>query len=241
MINDKNKVIALLASYNPNREGREWLRNNPLTMIVSMTSAGKNTIAAELVKTGNFKIVVTDTTRARRSNNGIQEINGQNYWFVTQENFLENVKKGDYAEAAIVYDSDLYGSRISEIQRTCQNNQKAILVVDVDGCQHIMQYAPSSRAIFLLPPSLTRWLERIESRGYMATEEKRRRMQTALKEMQSALAKNYFTFFINDDLATTVKLIEPFLNGQKPDLAYQQVAKKVANQLIADTQDYLNR
>ena len=89
LINDFEKIIP---NYVPSKESIELLENIKLALLIAPSSTGRNTIITELVKEDSFQFIVTDTTRLPRINNGIEETDGIEYWFKTEEEFLDKIR-----------------------------------------------------------------------------------------------------------------------------------------------------
>ena len=105
---------TLLKHYNPSLEIIDLLRNIQFVLLAAPTAAGRNTIIRNLIMTGKYYYVVSDTTRKPRINNGIPEKNGNEYWFKSEEEFLHGLKNGAYVEAAIIHNQQVSGISLEE-------------------------------------------------------------------------------------------------------------------------------
>src|SRR5689334_7205560 len=92
----------VLEHYQVSDENKAILKQTRLVLLDGPTSSGRNTIIDELVKTGDYFHIVSDTTRQPRHKDGkpIEE-NGREYWFRSEDDVLAGLKNGDYMEAAI--------------------------------------------------------------------------------------------------------------------------------------------
>src|SRR5688572_22018689 len=86
----------ILADYHISSSGKKILANTKLALLVGPSSAGRNTIIDALVKTGEYHSIVSDTTRKPRSNNGVTETDGVEYWFRTEEDMLGDLRAGKF-------------------------------------------------------------------------------------------------------------------------------------------------
>src|SRR4051794_32440597 len=89
---------AVLAKYQMSDVSKQTLAQTRLALLVAPTSAGRNTIIRELIKTGKFEFIVSDTTRQPRINDNILEQDGVNYWLRTEEQVLRDLKAGKFLE-----------------------------------------------------------------------------------------------------------------------------------------------
>ncbi len=90
----------LLAGYQPSKDSLHGLDQLRLVLLVGPSSSGRNTIINQLVKSGAYYVVVSDTTRQPRVNNGILEVNGREYWFRSEVDILADLKEGKFLEAS---------------------------------------------------------------------------------------------------------------------------------------------
>jgi len=230
----------ILGTYKPSQSTVELLQKIPLVIITSATSTGKDSITAELLETNKYSRMVTDTTRPKRVNNGQLEQDRQDYRFLNEQQFLDGLKSGKYIEAAIVHKKYVYGTSVEELQKATLTGKTIVVDIDIVGCDHIKQYASVAKAIFLLPPSFKEWMRRLKHRGTMSEAEQQLRLKSATLEIQGALNKPYFVFFINDDLAATAKQIDDFVATNHLDASHQVKARAMAEQLLTDLKHYLN-
>jgi guanylate kinase len=237
MVNKENKIAEakrLLDLYNPSKDAVDKLTKTRILVMVAATSAGKNSIKDLLLETGKYSSVITDTTRPKRTNDGVLEQNGDDYWFISEDEFIENIKSKRYLEAAVVHKNHLYGSSLEEFSVALSTGKTPIIEIDIDGCDHLKKYAPLARQIFILPPSYEEWMRRIRHRGPMNEEELNRRLKSAAQEITLALQKPYFTFIVNKDLKQTAQEIDDFMQGIVPSSELQNQVKSLAQKLIEE-------
>src|SRR5690349_7662236 len=89
----------VLANYHLSDEAKQTLNDLHLVLMVGPTSSGRNTIIRELVKTGSYHFIVSDTSRKPRHNDGILEQNGREYWFREEADMLQDLRHGMFLEA----------------------------------------------------------------------------------------------------------------------------------------------
>jgi len=228
----------LLKDYNPGTRFIDALQNMKLVLLTSPAATGKNTIINQLMLTGNYHHLVSDTTRQPRINDGIPEVSGKEYWFKNESEFLEGLKRGDYITAAIIHEQQVSAISISEIEKAKQQRKAALTEVNIDGAAHMNEHTNSTLIIFLLPPNYEEWIRRLESRGHVGEDEKIRRVRSARNEIQYALNADFFTFMINEDVqVTSDKINELSTTGKSYDEheSARALAQDFLTRLIKET------
>ena len=231
---------SLLEDYRPNQESLDILKRVKLTLLVAPSSTGRNTVIKELVKENDFSFIVTDSTREPRSNNGIMEVNGREYWFKTEDEFIDGLRKGLYLEAEIIHAQQICGISIKELKNTLSNSKIAITDVDIGGVKSIIKYKPDVNIIMLLPPSFKEWLSRLRGRGEMAQEEVRRRLTTAITIFKSGLVEPYYNFVIARNVNESANHIREISLSSSQNSPISDKVQNLLKELITDTEKYLN-
>ena len=139
----------VLSSYEMSTESKELLAKTKFVMLSAISASGRNTIIEELLKTDQFYPVVSDTTREKRINDGIEEENGKQYWFRDEEQVLERLQQGKYIEAALIHDQQVSGLSIEEFEKASRAGKIAISDLEVQGVEVIMRVSPSTIPIFV--------------------------------------------------------------------------------------------
>lgn len=210
---DQSKLIEklgrILETYTPSPEAIELVQKTSIILLVGIAGAGKDTIKHHLLETDKYHHIVSHTTRSPRTNNGVMEQDGVEYHFVSREDMLIMIERGDFIEAKM-YSNNIYGTSVDEIRAAHNTHRTAITDIEVQGVAEYKALSNKVFAVFILPPSYEVWMHRLLSRynGQPEPSDLRRRMETAVDELEHALGSDYFTFIINDDLETTVKDID---------------------------------
>ena len=230
---------AALQDYHPSDEARSVLAESTLVLLVGPSSSGRNTVITELLKTERYHFIVSDTTRPQRINNGVREKNGVEYWFRSEKEMLDEIKRGEYLEAELLFGQQVSGISIRELRKARDEQRIAINDVDIGGIGSIMATKPDTIALLLLPPSFDVWMHRLENRGRMQTEEIRRRFETACRIFANGAENNHLTIVINDSLESAVAQVRAIAEEGKVDSAAQERGRALAEQLLIQTQNYL--
>jgi guanylate kinase len=183
----------------------------PPVVLSAPSGAGKTTIARALVeREEDFAFSVSATTRSKRG----KEVHGVDYWFLSREDFGEMIGRGELVEWAEVH-GDLYGTPLSSLAKAGEGGRHVILDIDVQGARQIREVVPEALLLFILPPSVDLLLSRLEGRGTEGEAAIRRRLMTALKELEAADAFDHFV--VNDDLERAIGEVRRLIrSGGRP-------------------------
>jgi len=184
------------------------MNNNTFPLVLSSPSGGgKTTIKSEILKKDSrFGFSITATTRPKREN----EIDGKDYYFVSDKEFDRMIENDEFIEWAKVH-KYRYGTPKSSIMRLIDENKIPIMTIDVVGAMNIKKIFPSSVLVFVLPPSVDVMIDRLRKRGETEDEIKIR-INTALKELDYAEKFDYLV--INDVLERTVNDIINIIDAE---------------------------
>jgi guanylate kinase len=164
--------------------------NHGSLFIISGTSgAGKTSIVEGLIRTYKIgKRIITCTTRPPRENNGVMEVDGVDYRFLTHESFRALIEEGAFAEHAVVYPEHdwsvnrYYGTLKQDVEEARAVSAYAFAIVDVQGVRSLKHVYPDALAIFIEVPRHEIG-ERLRRRG-MSDEVVGRRLAEYETEMQ---------------------------------------------------------
>ena len=130
-------------------------------IISAPSGCGKTSLVRELCQTYSFlEQTVSYTTRTIRSG----EVEGEDYHFISKDEFIEYKKNNKFIESQKVYDN-FYGTTYDSIDTILASGKDAILEIDYKGMLMIKSKIPSSRSIYILPPSIEELEKRLFDRG----------------------------------------------------------------------------
>lgn len=235
----RKEFEAALKDYAVSSEGLDVLQQTPLMVMVAPTSTGRNTLINELLKTGNYYFLISDTTRPPRQNHGVWEQDGREYFFRSEDDMLRDIKAGMFLEAEVIHKQQVSGISIREIKKARQQGKIAITDVDLLGGINVARLKPDAWVICLVPPSFEEWLRRIHGRSKVEPEELRNRMETAIRIFQQTLQDDRFTFMVNVEKEDTVKVIENMVRTGAHHNADEVAVRNLVQQLWHQTEAYL--
>ena len=150
-----------------------------LFVISGPSGTGKGTICREILKDIRNEFSVSMTTREPREG----EEHGREYFFVSHEEFIENINRNNFLEYATVFDN-YYGTPKDIVLKKLEKGRNVILDIDVQGGLQVKEAMPEAVLIFLLPPSLAALRSRLENRGTETPEKIEKRLNKALDEIK---------------------------------------------------------
>ncbi len=174
------------------------MERGDLFVISAPSGTGKSTLCHRLMEeTPNVGFSVSHTTRPPRRG----EVDGVDYYFISEEEFMNMVDQGGFLEWAKVHDN-LYGTSRASVMSMIEAGQDVLLDIDVQGAMQVRKAIPEAILIFILPPSLEILEQRLRNRGTDSEETIRLRLKNARSEM--ATAHRYDYIIVNDDLIRAV-------------------------------------
>jgi guanylate kinase len=174
----------------------------PLLVIISGPSGvGKDSVVQAIKRTGlPFHFVVTATTRPRRP----EEVHGQDYFFVTKEEFAAMIEHDELIEYAIVY-SDYKGIPKQQVREALASGRDVVMRLDVQGAATVRKLAPEAVLIFLTTQSEEELVERLKRRKTDAPEDLSLRIATARQELKHLAGFDYVVVNADGCLDETAK------------------------------------
>lgn len=160
-----------------------------LLVVSGPAGSGKGTVNKHLFDTGNFVYSVSATTRSPRPG----EVDGVNYHFITKEDFLGRIERGDMLEYT-EYCGNYYGTPKKEAEEVLASGKNLILEIEVEGAENVKRKYPDSVLVLLLPPSYAVQEQRLRGRGTETEEKITERLARAKEEIFHASSYDYVVY-----------------------------------------------
>lgn len=172
------------------------MKKGKVIILVAPSGGGKTTLARRLFKDfEELKFSVSATTRPPRKG----EVHGKHYYFLSEADFDQKIKDGEFLEWEEFYGGKKYGTLRSEVDKKLKSGYFVVLDIEVKGAVNIKDiYGDESLSLFIQPPSIDVLKQRLLDRGTEDDETLALRLERAKKEL--TYADQFDRVIINDDL-----------------------------------------
>ena len=194
--------------------------NTPHLVVISAPSGtGKTTLVRALLASNNNMVAsVSYTTRTKRAN----ELDGEDYNFITNDVFESMIANGDLLEYAKVFGNH-YGTPKKEVNEQLSSGHNVILEIDWQGATQVKQKVADCLLLFILPPSKNELMSRLQKRGTDSNEQIKMRFDEALNDIKQF--EHFDRVFVNQDINVTVNEILAYI--EKPNLSKTRLPEDV--------------
>lgn len=170
-----------------------------LIIVSAPSGAGKTTIVRHLLAREELELEFSISATSRPPRSG--EMDGRDYWFLSEAEFRRKIGNNDFIEWEEVYAHVLYGTLKSEVDRIFARNRNVIFDVDVVGGLNIKKmYGDLALAIFIQPPTPETLRERLRARS--TESEEKIAVRIAKAEYELSFAPKFDKIIVNDNLET---------------------------------------
>lgn len=181
-----------------------------MLVLSSPSGAGKTSLCKKLLKIDkNLVMSISATTRPKRNS----EINGKDYYFISEQRFRSEKKRGNFIETANVF-GHYYGTPKNYVEKKLENGTDVIFDIDWQGSQKLADYSKSDLvSIFILPPNTSELRDRLKKRNEDSLRTVNKRMNEARSEISHWIEYDYV--LINSDLEKCTKRIYSILQVER--------------------------
>lgn len=195
-----------------------------LIIVSSPSGGGKGTLIRRVLKTvPNLGYSVSFTTRPARAG----EINGSDYFFVSEERFREMIDADEFVEWAHVH-AHLYGTGRAQVEQELSEGRDIILEIDVQGAESVRHLVPQAVGVFILPPSFEILRERLIARGSEMPTDLNLRLRNSRSEVERY--KEFDYVIINDEAERAAAQLASIIYAER---ARRERQEQVAQGVLA--------
>ena len=176
------------------------MKNGKIIIFSAPSGSGKSTLIGHLLKRfPQLEFSISATSRAPRGS----EVNGKEYYFLSNEEFKNKVAADEFVEWEEVYAGTCYGTLRSELKRIWDQGHVIVFDVDVKGGVNLKKiFGDDALSIFIMPPSVEELRRRLEKRGTDTPETIAKRVAKAEEEI--TYAPLFDKIVVNDSLETAI-------------------------------------
>ena len=180
-----------------------------LIVLSGPSGSGKNTVC-DMAKEVMPNIWESVSMTSRKPRKG--EVDGKDYYFVSEEEFEKNIEDGKMLEHA-KFAGNYYGTPRESVQKQLDAGRDVLLVIEIQGALQIKEKIPQALFVFLLTPSMKELKRRLRMRKTETEEKLMERFETAYKEINELPKYNYV--IVNDKADEAARKLEAIINAEK--------------------------
>ena len=180
-----------------------------LLVLSGPSGVGKGTVKSAIVKNKVFPFEYSVSMTTRKTRPG--EINGKDYYFVTQERFKQAISQNELLEYN-QYVNNFYGTPKAPVKKMLDEGKDVLLEIDVNGAKKVRKQMPDGVFIFLTPPDLHTLHTRLENRGTESEDVIMGRIKQARQEI--LVMQDYDYAVVNDTVANAVDHIKAIVEAE---------------------------
>ena len=181
-----------------------------LIIFAAPSGSGKSSLISKIIEQSDNKVQLSVSATTRPARKG--EMNGKDYFFISNEEFVNLQKENAFIESAEVH-GYMYGTLKSYVNEKINEGVQVILDIDVQGFNQIRNSLQNYVSIFIIPPSFEELKERLFTRGLDSREVIENRLINAKKELEYASSFDYVV--LNDDFNEAFEQISSIIFGGK--------------------------
>lgn len=180
-----------------------------LIVLSGPSGVGKGTVRKALFERATHKIEYSISMTTRKMRDG--EVNGKDYYFVSEEEFMNQIANGNLLEYA-QFVGNYYGTPLDKVEEQIDLGHEVLLEIEVQGAMQVKAKMPNAVFIFLAPPSIESLSSRLRYRGTETMEIIEERLAKAYREI--GLAKEYDYIVVNDEVENAVDKILSIIRAE---------------------------
>jgi guanylate kinase len=180
-----------------------------VAILSSPSGTGKTTICRRLIERHrDYRFSISATTRPPRG----KEKHGVDYYFISESEFDRMIQNNELAEWAYVF-GHRYGTPFSEITEVVSHSKVLLCDIDVQGGMTLKEKYRQAVTVFLIPPSFSELRRRLFKRRTDSAEQRKLRMETAVKEL--GYWHRYDYIVLNEDLKMATNEVDMIITAER--------------------------
>ena len=184
------------------------MAGTPVVVVTGPSGAGKGTLErAVLERMPELALAISATTRPRRAS----EQDGREYWFVSDREFDERVRRGDFLEWVTYVSGHRYGTLRSEIDRIRELGKVPLLDLEIEGALHVRDSVPGAVTVFVDAPTFAELERRLRERATESSGEIDERLELAREQQKQA--GEFDHVIVNDDVERAAGELEAIVRA----------------------------
>ena len=180
-----------------------------LIVLSGPSGVGKATVRKALFNSPDHKFTYSVSMTTRKPREG--EVDGQDYYFISEEEFLQRIRDGRFLEYA-KFVGNYYGTPMEQVQEMIEQGDEVVLEIEVEGAMQVKAKMPDAVLIFIAPPTYGSLKTRLLGRGTESEEIIMERISKAHREL--TLAAGYDYIVINDDVENAADRIKAIIRAE---------------------------
>ena len=164
------------------------MKRGLLIIISGPSGVGKGTVRKYFEANKDLNLAYSTSMTTRKPREG--EIDGKDYFFVTREQFIQSIQKGELLEYA-EFVGNYYGTPIKEVNRLRDEGKNVLLEIEVQGAKQVQEKCPDAISIFIIPPSMEELENRIRGRKSEPEEIVQQRLAKFSTIPKRAVSRNF--------------------------------------------------
>ncbi|KRL09250.1 guanylate kinase [Lentilactobacillus otakiensis] len=185
-----------------------------LIVLSGPSGVGKGTVRKALFEEPDVDFEYSTSMTTRKPRPG--EKNGVDYYFVSKEQFEENIQNGEMLEYA-KYVDNYYGTPLKYVNETLEAGKDVFLEIEVNGAMQVRANVPDAVFVFLTPPDLMELKHRLVGRGTDKMDVINKRIKKAVNEI--SMMRNYDYAVLNDKVPLAVDRIKSIIRSERLKVA----------------------
>lgn len=181
-----------------------------LIVLSGPSGVGKGTVRKALFEEPDVDFEYSTSMTTRKPREG--EKNGVDYYFVSKEQFEQNIQNGEMLEYA-KYVDNYYGTPLKYVNKTLEAGKDVFLEIEVNGAMQVRANCPDAVFVFLTPPDLMALKHRLIGRGTDKMDVINKRIKRAVGEI--SMMRNYDYAVLNDKVPLAVDRIKAIIRSER--------------------------